>query len=277
MKLIEVDFSGGLGNQLFQYATARALMKKGDLLLINLSSYNDDYLGRHFKLFNYNIKGSVIYSNWLKKGFIPETKFNFLLQKLGIYSQINENGFFIHKDLKKKIKLFTRIRGFWQSELYFNTIRNDLVSEIKPKVIPTLPHFFKLQNTVAVHIRRADYLNDLRYGFIGENYYWNAIYLIKQKVVNPYFIFFSDDMQWCKHTFKEEAMFFSDDFYCQEDYYQLFLMSQCNHQIVANSSFSWWGAWLNEYQNKLVIRPIKPFNDSSLFYENYYPSEWIAI
>jgi hypothetical protein len=277
VKFIEVVLNGGLGNQLFQYATARALMKKSDFLFFNVNSYRDDYLEREFKLLNYNVKGSVTKNIFLQKAFIPNTKINMCLSQLSLYSLIKENGFFIHNELIQKTKIFTRILGFWQSELYFNTFRNVLLSEMKPRVIPTLPQVFKFPNTVAVHVRRSDYLTDLRYGFIGEDYYWNAIHHMKLKVVNPIFVFFSDDMEWCRSTFKQNSMFFSDEFDLNEDYIQLYLMSKCKHQIIANSSFSWWSAWLNEYPNKLVIRPIKPFNDSSLLYENYYPLNWIAL
>ena len=84
MRLIEVNFGGGIGNQLFQYAMARSLMKKSDLLLFNINSYDEDYLGRQFKLINYNVKGSVIKNRWLKKGFISNTKFNILLDAVSI-------------------------------------------------------------------------------------------------------------------------------------------------------------------------------------------------
>ena len=277
LRVFLLKVEGGLGNQMFQYATARALMKNFDFLLFNVSSYKDDYLDRKFKLLNYNIMGSVSKNKFFEKAFIPNTTINIILDKLSLYSLIKGNGFLIHNELLQKTKLFTRIQGFWQSELYFNSIRSELISEFMPKVIPTLPKIFLFPNTVGIHVRRTDYLNDLRYGFIGENYYRNAMSLVKQKVLNPCFILFSDDIQWCKRTFREESIVFSDVFDWLEDYDQLYLMSKCKHQIIANSSFSWWGAWLNTNPHKIVVRPIKPFNDPSLLYENHYPSNWIAI
>lgn len=277
MKLIEVNFNGGLGNQLFQYATARGIMKNTDFLFLNVNSYYDDYLERKFKLFKYNIKGSLNKNKLIEKSFIPFTKINIILCKLNLYSLIKENSFFIQYDIKKKTKFFTSILGFWQSEIYFKNIRNELLFELTPKVIPDLPEIIKFRNTVGVHIRRTDYLNDLRYGFIGEVYYWNAISLIKKKVINPCFVIFSDDLQWCKNFFNEESIFFCDEFDWQEDYHQLYLMSKCKHQIIANSSFSWWGAWLNTNPEKIIIRPKTPFRDPTLLYENYYPTNWIAM
>jgi hypothetical protein len=277
MKFILVNFGGGIGNQLFQYATARALMKTGDLLLFNIDSYEGDYLERKFKLLNFNIKGSVITSKWFKKVFIPKTKFNLLIDKLGLYSFIKENGFFIHRELKIKTKLYTSMLGFWQSEIYFSEIRKELLAELTPKVIHELPEILKTENTVAVHVRRTDYLNDERYGFIGERYYNDAIAIVKQKIEKPVFILFSDDIEWCKKTFNQETILFCADSHFNEDYQQLYLMSMCKHQIIANSSFSWWGAWLNANEHKIVIRPQNPFKDVTFYYESFYPSNWLAI
>ena len=132
-------------------------------------------------------------------------------------------------------------------------------------------------NTVAVHVRRTDYLKDDRYGFLGEDYYRNALNIIKQKLSNPTIIFFSDDMLWCKKVFENDSIFFCEDPVWKDDFLQLYLMSKCKHQVISNSSFSWWGAWLNQNVNKIVIRPVRPFRDVSLYYENHYPTDWIAI
>jgi len=277
MRFIEVHLAGGLGNQLFQYATARALMKKSDFLFFNINSYKEDYVGRSFKLFNYNIKGSIISNKWMQKIFAPNTKFNKIIEYLGLYSLITEKDFFIHYDLVNKTKFITSTIGFWQSENYFKSIRDELLNEINLNYKIVLPEIFNLPNTVAVHIRRNDYLTDPRYGFIGELYYRNAIYLLRQKLETPLFIIFSDDLVWCRSIFSDEKFHFFDDAIWTEDYQQLYLMSKCSHQIIANSSFSWWSAWLNQYSNKIIIRPAKPFNDPDLLYENYYPFDWIAL
>ena len=91
------------------------------------------------------------------------------------------------------------------------------------------------------------------------------------------FIVFSDDLVWCKNKFNYNKFIFFEDENWSNDYLQLYLISKCNHQIIANSSFSWWGAWLNTYQNKIVIRPQQPFIDESLMNKFYYPKEWISI
>jgi hypothetical protein len=277
MKFIYVKLNGGLGNQLFQYATARGVMRKNDMLLLNLNSFDEDYLGRQFRLHNYKIGGAIIGSKKLKKIFIPNTKVNLFINKLGLYANIEERGFFVHKEIKSRLNLINYIQGFWQSEDYFKEIRLDLLNELVPREIPQLPPIFIQANTVAVHIRRTDYLTDNRYGFLGEEYYRSAIQIFKQKINNPVFIIFSDDYVWCKKVFGKEAILFCEDLNWQHDYLQLYLMSRCSHQIVANSSYSWWGAWLNVNPEKIIIRPKTPFKDLSLLYENHYPKSWIAI
>ena len=278
MRFFEIKFAGGLGNQLFQYAAARSLMKAGDILLFNLNDYNDDDYGRTFSLLKYCVKGKIILSDTGKKIFKPQTKLNSFLNRLGLFNLIKEKGFFIQPELHIQCcKTFTSLQGYWQSEKYFYRIRKTLLEELVPQQIPALTDVMSKKDTVAVHVRRTDYLNDDRYGFLGEEYYYKAIKFMKKKLYKPKFIFFSDDIEWCKSSFENENISFCQEPNWQADYLQLFLISKCSHQIIANSSFSWWGAWLNLNNEKLVIRPQKPFMDQSLHYENYYPSNWIAL
>jgi hypothetical protein len=275
--VIRVNFAGGLGNQLFQYAAGRSLMGKWDILLFGLSDYEKDYAIRSFALFNYKVKGSALGSSFINKLFIPGTKANRCLSNLGLFKELTETAFFIDSDLAGKCKVVTILEGYWQSEIYFAHIRTQLLKELQPMKLPLMPEIVKRPNTVAIHVRRGDYLHDLRYGFLGVNYYKNALYVIKQKVNDPLFLIFSDDPDWCKEFFINENIFFFDQAHWQKDHLQLYLMSKCSHQIIANSSFSWWGAWLNQNENKVVLRPDQPFKDKTLFYENYYPKDWIVI
>lgn len=277
LKFIQVKYEGGLGNQLFQYATARSLMRKDDVLLFDTDHYENDYLNRSFSLINYNVKGREVKNSLVKKIFTANTKLNSVVQALGSFHFIQENGFVIHTGLQEKLKLLTAIKGYWQSASYFEDIRKELLKEIIPREIPELPDWVNIKDLVAIHVRRKDYLTDDRYGFLGEIYYNNSINFLKLQLVNPTFVFFSDDIDWCKNVYGYENVIFADDIYWQKDYLQLYLMSQCKHQIIANSSFSWWGAWLNTNNNKIIIRPNEPFQDPSLYYEKYYPPSWIAL
>jgi hypothetical protein len=101
--------------------------------------------------------------------------------------------------------------------------------------------------------------------------------IIKNKLAKPVFIFFSDDIEWCKQFFTESNVIFCEEKEWMPDYLSLWLISKCRHQIIANSSFSWWGAWLNVNPDKIVIRPADPFKEKSLLYESHYPNDWQTV
>ena len=275
---LDVKFKGGLGNQLFQYATARRICIKKNIpyLLLNSDNYKVESLRRNFSLLNYAVKGMPLNENLFTKIFRTCTKANVILSKLRLYGTTEENGFSL-QTLQIQSRPFISLIGYWQSEHYFKEIRQQLLQELKPVQIPVLPSFLKGGNTVAVHVRRTDYLTEPRYGFLGAIYYQTAMAMLKEKISNPLFIFFSDDIAWCKATFKNDRIIFCEDDEWNKDYLQLYLISKCAHQVIANSSFSWWGAWLNTNPQKIVIRPATPFKEKSLLYQYHYPAEWISV
>lgn len=275
---LEIKLVGGLGNQLFQYAAGRqlALQNKIPFLFFNVDGYINESLGRTFSLGQLNIKDSINHNRHFKNIFRSQTKLNRLVNKFGLFKSIAEKGFVL-QSLNNKAGFFTSLNGYWQSAFYFNEIRKLLIEELVPIKLPVYPDWIKVNNTVATHVRRKDYLSENRYGFIGINYYLLAIEFIKSHVDHPLFVIFSDDIEWCRTVFTGDNYIFCDEENWKEDYLQLHLMSKCKHQIIANSSFSWWGAWLNTNVEKIVIRPMEPFKDKSLLYESHYPAEWIAI
>lgn len=275
---LEIKFKGGLGNQLFQYAMGRSLCEENKIacLLLNTESYYNESLNRTFALANLQIKGTIITSNRVKKIFRQHTKLNKIFTAFGLHKDIREDDFSIQQ-LEKKTGFLTSVNGYWQSDFYFNNIRKILLKEFTPLHLPVLPAWIIEKNTVAVHVRRTDYLTEKRYGFLGTDYYEAAMELVREKLTDPLFIFFSDDIAWCKATFKNNRIFFCDEQQWREDYIQLHLISKCAHQVISNSSFSWWGAWLNTNSEKIVIRPATPFKEKNLLYESHYPLEWIAI
>ena len=252
-------------------------MKKKDILVFDYQTYNNDYLGRSFALdffqIKYNNRLNFICSRLFSLSLIKNT-----LHKMGLIRSVNENGFYVHDMSILNLKFFNFIEGYWQTQDYFNKIRNQILHELKPNIKLEVPNFISLNNSVAVHVRRTDYLKDDRYGFLGKKYYHDAMELMKRRYHDLTFIFFSDDINWCKIEFGnnlENVLYYSSEI--NNDCVQLYFMSKCKHQIIANSSFSWWAAWLNTNENKMVIRPVKPFNDHSLLYENHYPNDWIKI
>jgi hypothetical protein len=188
---------------------------------------------------------------------------NYLLPCKGIYIHIsgwyNNNYFNTKEDLIRNAFQFDCSRLNILSSEYLNKIRNE--------------------NSISIHIRRGDYLSADWVNVLGNictlNYYHEAIYLISNKISNPSFYIFSDDIPWAK-----ENLFLSNSTYIEhnkgEDSWQdMYLMSQCKHHIIANSTFSWWGAWLNSNKNKIVVAPCK--YDTTTEATDIYPKEWIII
>lgn len=239
--MICVKIMGGLGNQLFQYASGYGISKNNNkILLIDSSSYTTDNL-RNFMLDKYPIKR--IFKE-------PYYKAN-----------IHIVDSFEYKPLKFNIHDKVYLEGYFQSEKYFKEYRKDILKMFKPskKFLKNIPKRYSFiassEETLSVHIRRGDYLNSNGYHPIQSlEYYEEAI----KRIPHKHLVVFSDDLEWCKNNLKYENMTFVDGL---EDFEEIWLMSLCKNNIIANSSFSWWGAWLNENPSKRVIAPKKWFGD----------------
>ena len=279
MKLfLKIEFAGGFGNQLFQYATGRSICVKNRIpyLLFDTGDYVNQSLGRTFNLMKFHVKGKLLENKHGKNIFRKHTSLNRVAVASKLHRHIEETGFILH-DLKSGPGVLTTLNGYWQSAHYFNDIRPLLLNELLPLNIPAYPAWLAQVDTVAVHVRRTDYLNEHRYGFLGAAYYHAAIKYLQGKIQNPLFVFFSDDIEWCRQEFKKQGNLFCEEKNWDADWLQLHLMSKCAHQVIANSSFSWWGAWLNNNPGKIVVRPLNPFREKALLYEYHYPPEWVAI
>jgi hypothetical protein len=171
-------------------------------------------------------------------------------------------------------------RGYFQSEKYFKHNRKRILDLFKPTeeteslLSKKYSDLIKNRKCVSVHVRRSDYLDLTEYhAVLGENYYVSAM----EKFTDDYnFVFFSDDIEWCKETFKNQNNIFIEK---QDDVLDLYLMSKIPNNIIANSSFSWWAAWLNENENKVVISPKEWFGPRNyhLSRKDLTPEEWIII
>ena len=166
--------------------------------------------------------------------------------------------------------------GYFQSEKYFKhceeAIRqqfepaDDILAKLRSKYGTLLD-----RNTCSIHVRRGDYVNHYVHEVCGMDYYNSAIEYMKPKV--DVFLVFSDDIGWCKEIFKGNFIFVEGN----EDMEDLFLMSMCKHNIITNSSFSWWGSWLNKNPGKIVIAPEKWFADGGRDIKDLIPDTWIKI
>jgi hypothetical protein len=262
---IVTQIIGGLGNQLFQYSIGRAIAHR---------THDDLYLrvvhiGRQFMLDKFNLSG--IYSapsNEQQLHFITEQTFPFDPRI------VNESNCFL--------------RGYWQTEKYFTDIRDILLKEITLRERPSSAYNTMKSNmgdnSVCIHVRRGDYLGlEHIYAQIPIDYYINAVRELDNRTgSNIYYHIFSDDMKWCAETLVThlnavfpDKIFLPGEIHGANAWETLMVMASCKHFIVTNSTFSWWGAWLGQSPDKVVICPDKWFTDVKLDSRDIYPVSWI--
>lgn len=291
--MIVVKLMGGLGNQLFQYALGRHLSILNDCeLILDTSSLkykgnkpNPNFTDREYQLSNFNINARVADEKLLKKLSNRPTGLNRLFQKK--YTKVFEKGNQFQSEilsLKKK----SIIEGYWQSEKYFWNIKDVLIKDLTLKNTSSYENIevakkISESNAVSLHVRRGDYISNSLFseviGACSLDYYKNAINKIITEIENPTFFVFSDDIAWVKDnfgfiTYKIIYVENNNELNCYED---IRLMSLCKHNIIANSSFSWWGAWLNSNKEKIVVAPQKWFNDSRITNPDLIPENWIKL
>lgn len=263
--MIDMCIMGGLGNQMFQWACARNFQEKyGHFLRYDVSFFEqqsgDSLCRRQFAL---------------KK--FPNIKFNTKPEQVQAPVRTNIVDYFDHSKfvIPSNVHNWYIMRGYWQSEKYFkeseNIIRKDLdfSEEIYYNITGKYP-WIASEDTVSMHIRRTDYLTtNGNHPVQPVSYYEQALDIIGKKKI----VVFSDDIQWCKDTLPFEDMVFAEG---NDEIIDLYLMSMCNDHIIANSSFSWWGAWLNPNKNKKVVAPKKWFG-SAMSSKDIVPKTWTRI
>lgn len=293
--MIVIRVQGGLGNQLFQYALALSLKKKKNTkVLLDITFYENSFIPngatkRHFILDNFNIK-DIEYTTdrnlVLKNSFTQKIRRLYERKFLPYY----KNTYVVEKDsgfdpFIFEVKTTAYLDGYWQSYKYFENIEKELRSnlmlttKLSSDSDVLLSEIKKQQNSISLHIRRGDYVtkyNNLYYQ-ISLDYYINSINFIKSKLANDCIkiYVFSDDIEWCKQNIKINNPHYFISNNQKEDFEDLILMSNCSHNIIANSTYSWWAAWLNSNKNKIVVCPKRWFNDSNNNFNNtIYPTSW---
>jgi len=259
--------SGGLGNNLFQIANAYALSEKYNLNLSidysldNAANYKDNTFRPHYT--------NTIFSRIKNE---PAQLIN---------PQIHRESSFEYTQPSVTTNNDVFIEGHFQSYKYFDDYRSGILDLLQPTdevntyLNTKYAHIINNNNTVGVHIRRGDYLKYSHHHHnLSINYYKNAInYFIHD---NPTFIIFSDDIAWCKEHFVGDNFIFIEG---ETDVVDLYLMSMCKHAIISNSTFGWWGAWLIQNQNKVVVYPNVWFGPghASLNTWDIFPVNWICL
>lgn len=292
--MIIVKIIGGLGNQLFQYALGRNLsVKKNTELKLDISGFEYYRLHKygldHFNIIeNIATKEDIQKFRPAKRQFLSSYSSTILNCVLPWYKQkcIFEQGFLFNPEIYK-IPQDAYLIGYWQSEKYFIDIKEIIKNEFTVKNNPDKINQEVLKiihntHSVSLHIRRQDYISDKKtmeiHGILEINYYSHALDLIQEKVKDPNIFVFSDDINWARENLKTELpLFFIDHNGTEKNYEDLRLMSSCQHNIIANSSFSWLAAWLNINPKKIIYAPKKWFNVQNLDARDLIPSSWFVI
>lgn len=257
--MIITKLQGGLGNQLFQWAVTRNLSLK----------YNTEYF---FDL-NFIPKSHPgVSSRGIDIDKFEKISINPMVNKSSLPTMVDTFNYYNIPDN-------SYLDGYWQSEKYFkeneSVIREELQipQELKSNLIEKYP--FLKEETISIHVRRGDYLNLPNHHPTQKiDYYELAYDLIGIKDINV--VITSDDIQWCKDNLKFKNTHFIEN---ETNINDLYLMSLCSHNIMSNSTFSWWGAWLNNNPNKKVVIPSIWFGPSlsSLSPNDIYCENWFKL
>ncbi len=286
--MIIVKLKGGLGNQLFQYACAKHLAEQNnDVLKLDLGWYRGGVAvgdtARTYGLDKFAISAQGASEDEIRSvGGRPSALKRLIKKVVGKLRPIN-SYLFDQSVLGQKENV--HLEGFFQSERYFKEIESIIRNEFQLKgemgdAARVVLQDIEQTNAVAIHVRRGDYVNNKNanafHGVCSQEYYHQAIELIAKRIDSPKYFVFSDDIEWVKdHIEIPNAVFVSQKDIA--DYEELILMSKCKHNIIANSSFSWWGAWLNANPNKIVIAPKQWVSDARVNTADAVPESWIRI
>jgi hypothetical protein len=284
---VGVHIYGGLGNQLFQYACGRALaLRCGGTLQLDNRDFHAGH-GQIFGLHHFNIAAkSDEDPDW------PPAKKNGMRYLLWRYLKLSpvlvreRSAAFDPSVLTLKGNSW--LHGYWQSERYFEDFSDQIRDELAITTAPSERNRQLLAEirdlpAISLHIRRGDYVSDRKahavHGTCSLDYYQEAVRRIADKMTSDPVVFvFSDEPDWAKqHLDLPQETRFLDHNDSQFNYEDLRLMAACGHHIIANSSFSWWGAWLNPSAEKTVIAPARWFADPAVTNPEITPSSWIRL
>lgn len=294
--MIYLRLWGGLGNQLFQYAFAYSMAKKLKTeLKLDTSFYSDEYLSENprftkQKMMLENLNVSCLDNNVpdkiKKKAAFFQNKYINRIIRVPVHTAMGGKKFKYVKECRLNYDPFYAnvkadslyFDGYWQTPLYFDEYKEDLKREFSPKNVGELPYLreVKTQESVAIHIRRGDYVNrTISYGnlfLLPMEYYRNSINYINNLFENPHFYVFSNDIEWSKENLSCENSTFVSGTEGMSALDELYLMSQCKVQIISNSTFSWWAGYLNPNKDGLVIAPQEWFGNRDII-----PLDWVRI
>ena len=286
-----VKIQGGMGNQLFQYATAKALaLRLGVELVLDLNWYiekNNSHC--KFVLDRFNLEDKTFTSSD-KLPVIIRKVFYKIAEKLsplgGTLPVLKDVDFKFNSNLLN-LQHPVFLDGYWQNELYFREYRQELINifDIKSEINIETKQLLETitdSNSICIHIRRGDYITNTKAaninGICSKDYYYQAINILTKNIDSPICYIFSDEPQWAKVNLEFEYQSVFVDINSKDNpELDFLLMRSCKYFIIANSTFSWWAAWLASFKEKKVIAPKTWFLNDILNKNMKLPENWIRI
>ncbi len=277
--MIIIQLKGGLGNQMFQYALYKELKHRGkDVKIDDESGFVDDklrvpVLDRFGVTYDKATREEIIALTDARMDFLSRVKRKLFGRKT---FRIDETEGLFNPEILQKEDAY--LVGYWQSDKYFSTPEvaqeiQDVFGKRPQEIMHDSVSWSTLQQiecceSVSIHVRRTDYLDAEHikvHNLCSEKYYRTAIKMVRDKHPNAVFFIFTDDKEWCRSHFKGHN-FINVELQEGEntDVADMLLMSRCKHHIIANSSFSWWSAWLNDSPEKMIIAPEKWINNKRM-------------
>jgi hypothetical protein len=296
--MILVRLKGGLGNQMFQYATALALAEKHatilkmELTLLKDRSASDNAVYRDYELFPFCLNQlfasqSEIYHFHPPSGSIGLRIKNRIKKFFGKNRVYIEKGHGFDPSLLEQEDDFCLV-GAFQSEKYFSHIREKILQAYSFRThfnqkTEDLAVQLKSKEVACIHVRRGDYVSNALYsqilGALPATYYLEGFQRVSEvRNIQEVYVF-SDDINWCMHnlSFGIKTVYVTEELVPSNHHAHLYLMSQCKTFVISNSSFSWWAAWMSQDENKLVVAPRNWFADKTRDSKDILPSQWLQI
>lgn len=275
--MVIIGLSGGLGNQMFQYALYCKFKNLNKEVALDTSFFRSKQKLREIEIGIFPIKYCEIsdkQADEIRGYSYYDSFFEKIINK--VKHKVYPPNFLIYED---KIEYFqpeifdmdqVYLSGYWQNEKYFSDIENEIrtifsfpldMDSDNKEILSRL----KQENSISVHMRRGDYLSEKNQNVYGgictERYYEKAFAYMNKHIKKPHYFLFTDDVEWASENIRYPNMTIVSNNKGRKSYIDMYLMSQCKHNIIANSSFSWWGAWLNQNEKKIVVAPKRWFNN----------------
>jgi len=288
-KPVVVGLSGGLGNQLFQYAAGRALSLKLGVDLILDCTWFQGHSERAYALAPFSINantyfGSALLPDWVKNLECRLTR-RWAGKRLGV--PIYREPHFHFDDAYPLLKHPVYLEGFWQSERYFLECKELIAKELALNTKTTdqfklIANLIQSSDAICIHIRRGDYITNpiasQVHGLCSLDYVYQGAKEVSKDLITPHCFIFSDDPEWVQRNLRLALPSTVVDIAKpHEAHLDLGLMMQCKYFVIANSSLSWWGAWLSPYPLKRIIAPLNWFASSNKITDDLIPQTWTLL